>query len=142
MGSFMAKKGEVQRGWHVVDATGKAPGRLAARVATVLMGKHRPIWTPHVDTGEFVVVINAEKVRFTGRKNDLKEYKRFTGWPGGLRLTKAKDVLATRPEDVVYLAIRRMLPKTRLGRQMIRKLKVYAGAEHPHTAQAPAPMAV
>jgi large subunit ribosomal protein L13 len=136
--STMAKKGEVARGWHLVDATGRAPGRLAARVAQILMGKHRPLWTPHTDTGEFVVVVNAEKVRFTGRKLDGKEYKRFTGYPGGLRLKTAREVLETKPEDVVYLAVRRMLPKTKLGRQMIRKLKIYRGAEHPHAAQQPA----
>lgn len=142
MGSFMAKKGEVARGWKVVDATGKAPGRLAAQVAKVLMGKHRPTWTPHTDTGEFVVVVNAEKVRFTGRKLDGKEYQRFSGYPGGLRRTTARAMLATKPEDVVYLAVRRMLPKTRLGRQMIRKLKIYAGPNHPHVAQAPAALEI
>lgn len=140
--SYMAKKGEVQRGWHIVDATGKAPGRLATQVAKVLMGKHRPTWTPHVDTGEFVVVVNCAAVRFTGKKTDDKEYQRFTGYPGGLRIKSAKEVLATKPEDVVYLAIRRMLPKTKLGRQMIRKLKVYAGAQHPHAAQQPAELKV
>lgn len=139
MGSYMAKKGGVPQSWHVVDATGKAPGRLASQVATVLMGKHRPEWTPHVDTGDFVIVVNAEKVKLTGRKLDDKVYYRFTGFPSGLRSKTAREMLATKPEDVVYLAVRRMLPKTKLGRQMIRKLKIYAGAEHPHAAQQPAP---
>jgi large subunit ribosomal protein L13 len=142
MGSYMAKKGEVSRGWHVVDADGQVVGRLANKVAMVLMGKHRPQYTPHVDTGEFVVVVNAEKARLTGKKLDDKNYYRFTGYPKGLRVKTAREMLATKPEDVVYLAVRRMLPKTKLGKQMIRKLKVYAGPEHPHQAQAPAPMAV
>jgi large subunit ribosomal protein L13 len=139
--SWMARKGEVPSVWHVVDAAGQVPGRLATRIATVLMGKHRPQWTPHVDTGDHVVVVNAEKVRLTGRKLDDKFYYRFSGYPGGLRSKSARAMLATKPEDVVYLAVRRMLPKTKLGRQMIRKLKVYAGPEHPHAAQSPAPLA-
>lgn len=143
MRSYMAKKCDVPKGWHVVDATGKAPGRLATQVATVLMGKHRPTYTPHVDTGEFVVIVNAEKVRLTGRKTEDKRYYRYSGYQGGLRSKTAKEVLASgRPEDVVYLAVRKMLPKTRLGRQMIRKLKVYAGPVHPHSAQAPQPLSV
>ncbi len=137
MGSYMAKQGEVRRGWHLVDAEGKVVGRMATRIAQVLMGKHRPQYTPHVDTGEFVVVVNAEKVRFTGRKLDDKLYFRFSGFPGGLRSRTARTVLATKPEEVLELAVRRMLPKTRLGRQMIRKLKVYAGPSHPHEAQQP-----
>lgn len=140
MGCYIAKKGEVQRGWHLVDAAGHAPGRLATRVAMVLMGKHRPTWTPHVDTGEFVVVINADKVKFTGRKLDGQRYWRFAGYPGSLRSKTAREVLATKPEDVLYLAIRKMLPKTKLGRQMVRKLKVYAGPDHPHAAQMPQPL--
>jgi large subunit ribosomal protein L13 len=142
MGSYMAKKGEVPRGWHVVDATDQVVGRLANKVAMVLMGKHRPQFTPHVDTGEFVVVVNAAKARLTGGKLDTKVYHRFTGWPSGLRRTTAREMMAKKPEDVIYLAVRRMLPKTRLGKQMVRKLKVYAGAEHPHVAQAPVAMNV
>jgi large subunit ribosomal protein L13 len=141
MGSYMAKKGDVKRGWHVVDADGQVVGRLATRIAQVLMGKHRPQYTPHVDTGEFVVVVNAAKARFTGRKLDGKIYHRFTGYPGGLRKTTARTMMEKKPEDAIYLAVRRMLPKTKLGKQMVRKLKIYAGAEHPHTAQAPAPLA-
>jgi large subunit ribosomal protein L13 len=140
MGSYMAKPGEVPRGWHLVDAADQVPGRLATRIAKVLMGKHRPQYTPHVDTGEFVVVVNAEKVRFTGRKLDGKNYYSFTGFPNGLRIKTPRTVLATKPEDVLYLATRRMLPKTRLGKQMMRKLKIYAGPDHPHQAQAPAPL--
>ena len=142
MGSYIAKKGETPRGWHVVDATGKAPGRLATQVATVLMGKHRPTYTAHVDTGEFVIVINADKVKFTGKKLDDKRYYRYSGYQGGLHSKTTRQVLAEKPEDVVYLAVRKMLPKTRLGRQMVRKLKVYAGPEHPHAAQMPQPMSV
>jgi large subunit ribosomal protein L13 len=142
MGSYMAKKGEVQRGWHVVDADGQVVGRLATEVATVLMGKHRPQYTPHVDTGEFVIVVNAAKVRFTGRKLERKLYHSFTGFPDGLRIKTAAEMMAKKPEDVIYLAVRRMLPKTKLGKQMVRKLKIYAGSEHPHQAQTPAPMSV
>lgn len=142
MGSFMAKKGEFPRGWHVVDADDQVVGRLANKVAIVLMGKHRPQYTPHVDTGEFVVVVNAAKVRFTGKKLDGKNYYRFTGWPSGLRVTTAREMMAKKPEDVIYLAVRRMLPKTKLGKLMLRKLKIYAGAEHPHVAQAPVAMTV
>ena len=141
MGSYMAKPGSVKQDWHVVDAEDQVVGRLAAKLAGVLMGKHRATYTPHVDTGEFIVVINAAKVRFTGKKLDGKNYYRFTGWPGGLRVKTAREMFASKPEDVLYLATRRMLPKTRLGKQMIRKLKIYAGAEHPHAAQTPAPLA-
>ena len=140
MGSYMAKKGETAREWHVVDAAGQAPGRLATRIALILMGKHRPTWTPGVDTGDFVVVINAEKVKFTGNKLEGHKYYRFTGYPSGLKVRTAADVLATKPEDVLYLAVRRMLPKTKLGRQIIRKMKIYAGSDHPHSAQMPQPL--
>jgi len=135
------KEQDVPRGWHLVNADGIPLGRMATRIATILMGKHRPIYTPHVDTGEFVVVVNAAKARFTGTKLDTKIYHSFTGYPGGLRRTSARTMMEKKPEDAVYLAVRRMLPKTRLGKQMVRKLKVYAGAEHPHHAQAPAPLA-
>ena len=141
MGSYMAKPGGVKRDWHVVDADNQVVGRLAAQLAKILQGKHRPQYTPHVDTGEFVVVVNAEKVRFTGRKLDGKTYFSFTGFPDGLRKTTPRAMLAKKPEDVLYLATRRMLPKTKLGKQMMRKLKIYAGPAHPHQAQAPAPLA-
>ena len=142
MGSYMAKKGGVPRGWHLVDADGMVVGRLANKVATVLMGKHRPQYTPHVDTGEFVVVVNAAKAVFTGGKLDTKKYFSFTGFPDGLRIKTAREMMAKKPEDAIYLAVRRMLPKTRLGKQMVRKLKIYAGPDHPHQAQNPAAMAV
>lgn len=140
MGSYMAKKGETPRSWHVVDAEGKAPGRLATRIARVLMGKHRPTWTPHVDTGEFVIVINAEKIKFTGNKLEGQRYYRHSGYQGSLRSKTAAEVLATNPEDVMYTAVKKMLPKTKLGRQMVRKLHVYAGTAHPHAAQMPQPL--
>jgi len=141
MGSYIAKKGGEPRGWHLVDAAGHAPGRLATRIARVLMGKHRPTYTPHVDTGEFVVVINAGKVKFTGNKAEGQRYWRHSGYQGSLKSKTAAEVLATKPEDVMYTAVKKMLPKTKLGRQMVRKLKVYAGADHPHAAQAPQPLA-
>lgn len=135
--TYMAKNDEIDRKWLLVDAEGAVVGRLATRIARVLMGKHRPTYTPHVDTGDFVVVVNAEKVRLTGRKMDQKVYYHYTGWAGGLRERAVRDVLAEKPEDVIRLAVRRMLPKTRLGRQMLRKLRIYAGPEHPHEAQQP-----
>lgn len=135
--SYMAKKTDVDRQWHLVDADGAVLGRLATRIARILMGKHTAQYTPHVDTGDFVVVVNVEKVRLTGRKLDQKVYYHYTGWAGGLRERPVREVLADSPEDVLRLAVRRMLPKTRLGRQMIRKLKLYAGPDHPHAAQKP-----
>ena len=140
MRTYMAKKGEVEQRWHLVDADDKVVGRLASRIARVLMGKHRPEYTPHVDTGEFVVVVNAAKVRFTGRKPAQKRYYHYTGHPGGLRERTVTDLLERKPEEILHLAVRRMLPKTRLGRQMIQKLKIYPGAEHPHEAQQPQPL--
>ena len=140
MRTYMAKKGEVEQRWHLVDADDKVVGRLASRIARVLMGKHRPEYTPHVDTGEFVVVVNASKVRFTGRKPAQKRYYHYTGHPGGLRERTVTDLLERKPEEILHLAVRRMLPKTRLGRQMIQKLKIYPGAEHPHEAQQPQPL--
>ena len=129
---------DVVRRWYVIDASDQVLGRLATRVATVLRGKHRPTYTPHVDTGDFVIVVNAEKVRLTGRKLDQKVYYRHTGWTGHLRSTTAGKLLAGPHADrVVRHAVRGMMPKNSLGRQMFRKLKVYAGAEHPHAAQRP-----
>jgi large subunit ribosomal protein L13 len=138
----VAKKGEVEQQWWVVDAADTPLGRLAVRLATVLMGKHKPIYTPHVDTGDFVVVINAAKVKLTGRKADTKEYKRYSGYPGGLKRVPFKEMLARRPEYVFKQAVARMLPKSTLGRHMLAKMKVYAGPEHPHQAQAPSPLKV
>ena len=140
--TYSAKPGEVQRGWHLVDAEGVVLGRMASRIARILQGKHRPVYTPHVDTGEFVVVTNAEKVHVTGRKLDQKVYRRYTGWAGGLRETPMRDMLEKKPEEVIRLAVRRMMPKTKLGKKMMTKLKVYAGGEHPHTGQKPEPIEV
>ncbi len=136
--TYMAKPGEVQQRWWLVDATDQVVGRLATDIAMVLMGKHRPTYTPHVDTGDFVVVVNAEKVVFTGRKWDQKVYTRYTGYPG-LKTEKAAEIRDRVPERILREAVRRMLPKNRLGRKMISKLKIYAGPDHPHQAQQPEP---
>lgn len=135
-----AKKHEVTREWFVVDAQDLVLGRMSTRIATVLRGKHKPIYTPHVDTGDFVVVINAEKVKVTGRKEEDKLYHSYTGFPGGLKTTTVRRQRADHPERLVTAAVKGMLPKGPLGRQMLKKLKVYAGATHPHTAQAPKPL--
>ena len=133
-----AKPAEVERTWFVVDAEDLVLGRLATRVATVLRGKHKPIYTPHVDTGDFVIVVNAEKVKLTGRKRETKIYYRHSGWSGGLKEVTADKVLdGPHPDRVVYAAVRGMLPKNSLGRKMLSKLKVYAGPRHPHQAQKP-----
>ena len=134
--TYMAKAGEVEQKWLLVDATDKVVGRLASRIAVILMGKHRPTYTPHVDTGDFVVVINAEKVVFTGKKWDQKRYTWYTGYPG-LRSEPASRRLERRPEKILTEAVRRMLPKNKLARKMLSKLKVYAGSDHPHHAQHP-----
>jgi large subunit ribosomal protein L13 len=135
--TYMAKPGEVERKWYVVDAKGKTLGRLASEVAALLRGKHKPQFTPHVDTGDFVIVINAKEVQLTGKKLANKIYYRHSGWPGGLKKTTAADMRNTRPERMIELAVKGMLPKTSLGRRQLRKLKVYAGPEHPHQAQKP-----
>ena len=133
-----AQPAEVVHRWYVVDATDQVLGRLATRLASVLRGKHKPIYTPHVDTGDYVVVINAEKVRLTGNKRNDKTYVHHTGWPGGFRSTTAAKILSgPHPERIVEEAVKGMLPKNHLGRKMFDKLKVYAGAEHPHAAQKP-----
>jgi len=139
MKTYMAKPGEVEKKWFVVDATDKVVGRLASDIAMILMGKHRPTYTPHVDTGDFVVVINAEKIKFTGNKWDLKEYTWYTGYTR-LRKETAGHRLARRPEKIISEAVRRMLPKNKLAYRMIEKLKVYAGADHPHQAQLAEPL--
>ena len=138
--SYFAKTGELARAWHSIDADGVVLGRLAVKVATVLMGKHRPTYTPHVDTGEFVVVTNAEKMKITGRKLEQKLYDHYTGYPGGRKVIPLSVMMAKRPEQVIELAVRRMLPKSKLGRQMLKKLKVYGGSDHPHQAQMPQPL--
>jgi large subunit ribosomal protein L13 len=142
IGSFLAKPGEVLQSWHHVDASNKVLGRLATKVATVLMGKHKPIYTPHVDTGDFVVVTHAEKVRLTGRKRQAMTYERYSYYPGGRTVVPFETMMQRHPERVVREAVRRMLPKNALGRRMLTKLKVYAGDAHPHAAQQPAPLEV
>ena len=142
MKTYSAKVGEVARGWYVVDATDKILGRMASRIAMILMGKHRPVYTPHVDTGEFVVVVNAEKVVLTGKKEDQKQYMSHSQYPGNEKIVLAKNLRARHPEKIVEHAVKGMIPHNRLGRQMITKLKVYKGPSHPHTAQKPEPLAV
>lgn len=137
MKTISAKPQSVQRDWFVVDATDKTLGRLATELARRLRGKHKPVFTPHVDTGDYLVVINADKVAVTGNKLEDKKYHRFTGYVGNLKTTSLKDLLSQHPERVIEFAVKGMLPKNPLGRAMYRKLKVYAGAEHPHTAQQP-----
>ncbi|MCK4872528.1 MAG: 50S ribosomal protein L13 [Phycisphaerales bacterium] len=138
--TYFARKDDIERQWHHVDADGQVLGRMASRIATVLMGKHRPEYTPHVDCGDFVVVTNAEKIVMTGNKLTQRVKTRYSGYPGGLRTRTYQYILEKHPERLVEDAVRRMLPKNRLGRKMYKKLKVYAGPEHPHTAQNPAPM--
>src|SRR5262252_8830334 len=133
---------EVRRGWFVVDASGEVLGRLATRVARVLSGKHRPTYVPYLDTGDFVVVTNADKVRLTGTKLDAKVYRRHTGYPGGLKSTGARDLQAKYPERLIEEAVRGMLPKSKLGRKQLRKLKIYRGSKHPHEAQQPRPLKI
>ena len=135
--TYSAKPGDVEQAWHVVDAENVVVGRLAARVATILRGKHKPEYTPHMDTGDFVVVVNADKVRFTGKKETEKQYFRHSGYPGGIRQRTPKEVRATHPERIVENAVKGMLPRTKLGRQLYKKLHVYAGPDHPHEAQQP-----
>ena len=137
MTTYTAKAGEINHGWYVVDAQDKVLGRLAAQIAVRLRGKHKPQYTPHVDTGDFIVVVNAAKVRVTGRKPERKIYYRHTEFPGGLRQTNFAKLQAKKPERVLQLAVKGMLPKGPLGYAMIRKLKIYAGATHPHSAQQP-----
>ncbi len=128
---------EISRAWHVIDAEGAVLGRVASRAAMILMGKHKPIYTPHLDTGDHVIIVNAAKVKLTGGKENQKIYRRHTGYPGGLIETGASRLRATRPARMVELAVSGMLPKTKLGKQMYRKLKVYADQQHPHQAQKP-----
>ncbi len=137
MSSYMAKKGAVSQRWFVIDATDQVVGRLAVQIATILRGKHRPEYTPHVDTGEYVIVVNAAKVRFTGRKLETKSYRAYSHYPGGLKEVSARDMLARHPERVLEEAVKRMVPRNRLGRQQMNKLKIYAGSNHPHQAQQP-----
>jgi len=140
--TFSPKQGDVQRQWHVIDATDVVLGRLATHTATLLRGKHKPIFAPHVDTGDFVVIVNAGKVALSGNKRETKIAYRHSGYPGGLKRVRYDELLAKRPERAIELAVKGMLPKNSLGRQMLRKLKVYAGPEHPHAAQQPVPFEI
>ena len=134
------RKEDVERKWYLIDAEGETVGRLCSKVATVLRGKHKPDYTPHVDTGDYIIVVNADKVRFTGSKWDQKEYIRYSGYPGGQKKTKAGEMLAKKPTVIIEKAVKGMLPKSRLGNQMFKKLFTYAGPEHPHGAQQPEPL--
>ena len=142
MKSYMARPRAVERKWHLINAEGQTLGRLATEIARLLRGKHKPQYTPHIDTGDFVVVVNAEKVFVTGKKAEQKVYYRHTGYPGGLREMSYEDMLERKPTEVLRKAVKGMMPKTRLGRQQFKKLKIYAGPEHPHEAQAPEPYEV
>jgi len=142
MGTYSAKQEDIKRSWHIVDANGKTLGRLATVVASVLKGKTKPIYTTHVDTGDFVIIVNAGKIHLTGKKLDNKMYYSHSGYPGGLKTISAGKLMKTNPEEVIKMAVEGMLPKTRLGKQMLSKLKVYAGDQHPHAAQQPAEMKI
>ena len=137
MSTYMAKKGELPERWFLIDATDKVVGRLAVQIATILRGKHRPQYTPHLDTGEFVIVINAAKVKFTGKKWQTKTYQSYSHHPGGLKVVSAQEVLDRHPERILQAAVRRMVPRNRLGRKQMLKLKIYRGPSHPHQAQKP-----
>lgn len=137
MRTISAREQDVQRDWYVIDAQGETLGRLASRVATLLRGKHKPIYTPHVDCGDYVIVVNAEKIHVTGQKMTQKKYYRHSGYPGGLKEVTLRDQLQKFPDRVIEKAVQGMLPKNRLGRRMFKKLKIYAGPNHPHQAQQP-----
>ena len=142
MTTFMANEANVTRTWHVIDAEGQTLGRLSTAVAMLLRGKHKPTFTPHVDTGDFVVIVNADKIVVTGKKTTDKLYRHHTGWPGGFRQTNFAKLQAEKPIRIVEKAVRGMLPHTKLGAAQYKKLKVYAGAEHPHAAQNPVPFSI
>ena len=142
MRTYSPKPADVQRQWHVIDASDVVLGRLATHVATLLRGKHKPMFAPHIDTGDFVIVVNASKVALTGKKRDQKIAYRHSGYPGGLRRTPYSELLAQRPERAIEKAVKGMLPHNTLGRQMLSKLKVYAGPDHPHQAQKPVPFEI
>ena len=135
--TYSAKKDEIKRKWYIIDAKGEVLGKVAVKAATILRGKHKPIYTPHVDTGDQVIVINASQVVLTGKKLEQKYYRRHSGYPGGLKSIRYDRLLKEKPEKVIKLAVRGMLPKTKLGRAMLKKLRVYRGSEHPHEAQNP-----
>jgi large subunit ribosomal protein L13 len=142
MRTFVATPESRERDWLVVDATGQTLGRLATQIATVLRGKHKPEYTPHCDVGDFVVVVNADKIAVTGKKRDEKLYHRYSGYPGGLRSRTFAEMLERRPEEPLRLAVKGMLPRNRIARAQLRKLKIYAGPDHPHAAQQPKPMEI
>jgi large subunit ribosomal protein L13 len=135
MSTYMPKPGEVTRNWHTIDATGQVLGRLASRIAVILQGKHKPTYTPHVDTGDFVIVTNVEKLRVTGNKENELEYQTYSRYPSGLHIYSYKDMIARKPEKVLEVAVRRMLPKNKIARTLLGHLKIYRGANHPHQAQ-------
>jgi large subunit ribosomal protein L13 len=137
MSTIMATPQTVVRRWHLIDANDQVVGRLAVLIANIIRGKHRPEYTPHVDTGDFVIVVNAEKVRFTGKKLESKTYHWYTRYPGGLKTATARDWMTTHPDRILRMAVQRMVPRNRLGRQMMTKLKIYSGPNHPHQAQEP-----
>jgi large subunit ribosomal protein L13 len=137
MKTYVAKPTDRERNWYVVDANGRTLGRLATQIADALRGKRKPEYTPHIDTGDFVIVVNAEKISVTGNKRAAKLYHRHSGYPGGLRSRTFEEMIARRPEDVIRLAVKGMMPRNRLARKQLTKLKIYAGPEHPHTAQRP-----
>lgn len=137
MDTFFPREEDLEKKWYVVDATEATLGRLATRIATILRGKHKPVYTPYLDAGDYIVVVNAEKVRLTGNKIDQKTYERYSGYSGGLTVVNARTMLAKKPEELIKLAVRGMMPKNILGRRMLKKLKVYRGSDHPHAAQKP-----
>ena len=137
MSTFIANRDNIEQGWFVIDATDQVVGRLAVKIADVLRGKHRPVYTPHIDTGEYVIVINAAKMKFTGNKLDTKTYQSYSHYPGGQKIISARDLMAKRPERVLEYAVRRMVPRNKLGRKQMSKLKIYAGPTHEHQAQQP-----
>jgi large subunit ribosomal protein L13 len=140
--TWQAKPADVEAEWHLVDANGQNLGRMANKIAVLLMGKHKASYTPHIDTGDFVIVTNADKVVVTGKKRKLKEYQTYSGYPSGRNVVNFETQMERNPEKIVRLAVRRMLPKTKLGRKMLGKLKIYVGTEHPHTAQQPKPFEI
>jgi large subunit ribosomal protein L13 len=140
MKTYQCKKETLDHQWHLVNAEGKVLGRLASGLAKILKGKHKPTYTPHLDTGDFIIVVNAEKVGLTGKKMKDKVYYRHTGYPGGIKAISAEKLLAKKPTEMIRMAVKGMLPKNSLGRQMLRKLKVYVGPDHPHEAQKPVPL--
>ena len=140
--TYSPKPNDIDQKWHIVDADGVVLGRLASKVSQILRGKHKPMWAPHMDVGDFVVIVNADKVKVTGRKAEQKKYYRHSGYPGGLKVTPFKTMLETKPEFIIENAVKGMLPHNRLGRKMLKKLKVYSNTEHPHSAQQPVPLEI